>query len=346
VCDDAASPCVKIDPITAIESSGALDLVVRALSADDELAALGSAWGEPLAPGEESTANDPVVLAGDADKVVHALALGRRTSTGYRIEALHVGAITPSRALATLAEAFASERLELLVRADTGEDVQEISAAARAAGLAPVFRQDTYLGSLDGVRRPSWRPFTFRSYEEVGRAGMLAILRACWGEGRGPSDKEHADELDDFLGLAAGSGSGEADVSLWRIVYRSDRLAGVALALREAGPPPLGTLLYLGLLPWARSRGLGRALHHEALWLLRSAGASVYCDATGVENAPMRRLLDGAGCERVGTSTLYARAAHPCAPRSSPTAALPIPGAPRSLLRAPMHAGTGVRSVR
>ncbi|HUN79664.1 MAG TPA: GNAT family N-acetyltransferase [Solirubrobacteraceae bacterium] len=263
-------------------------------------------------------------------------------SSGYRVEALHLGALAPGRALAALADAFAGERLELLVRADAGENLREVERAAREAGLQPVLRQDTYLGDLRDVGRPATRPFTFRDHRDVGPAGTLTALGACWGPAAGPSGKGHAEELEDLLTFAA-PGGGEPDDSLWRIAYHDGRLAGVTLAYCQPASPPLGTLLYLGLAPWARGRGLGRALHREALWLLRGAGARVYCDATDVANAPMRRLLREAGCERVGTSTLYAsdgrapagRAAHPA------TDPARCPGAPRSLLRVPLRADGG-----
>jgi ribosomal protein S18 acetylase RimI-like enzyme len=320
------------------------ELVVRALRPGDRLAALRPVWGAPLVCGGTPIAHDALVVEDSIDNTIAALALCRRTSSGRRIEALHVGATAAACALAALADALAAERLELLVEADTREEADALDTAAAAAGLAPVLRQDAYRGSLDRVKRPAWRPFTFRRYEDLGRGGMLTILNACWGIARGPSGKRHEHELDDFLALAAGAG--EPDVSLWRVAYHGSELAGIALGLREPAQPLLGRLLYLGLLPWARGRGLGRALYDEALWLLRSAGARRYRDATDIENEPMRRLLCHAGFERAGASTLYARDGRITEPRAAKsTAATPIPCAPRSLLRVPMNTVVSVRDI-
>lgn len=68
-----------------------------------------------------------------------------------------------------------------------------------------------------------------------------------------------------------------------------------------------GTLGYIGLLPNLRGRGLGRALHAEALWLMRSSGLERYEDGTEWDSAPMRAIFEAAGCEPVGSAVMFAR---------------------------------------
>jgi hypothetical protein len=90
--------------------------------------------------------------------------------------------------------------------------------------------------------------------------------------------------------------------------------AGVAFAHR---PPSsdTGTLLYIGLAPEHRGRGLGRLLHAQALASLKAAGASSYEDATAASNLPMRRVFERNGCGPQEEFRLYSWTPAPAPPR-------------------------------
>ncbi len=216
---------------------------------------------------------------------------------GRRVVGVYVApGIGGGEVLSALADESAGKRLELLAR-DAGPALE---AAAVSAGFAVVHRQVRVSGSLAGVGRPRHRPLTFRTYGEVGRRGMLAVLNAVWSGGPGPTGVPPAVALDEFIDAAP-------DTSLWRVAYHRGEPAGAMLPLLVDDDPPSGVLLYIGVCAALRRRGLGRALHAEALWRLRSAGAEVYRDSTTLDNAAMRHLFARAGCVEEGTSLLFAR---------------------------------------
>lgn len=250
---------------------------------------------------------------------VEALAAVAATPAGRRVESVRVAPGTsPAAILGALAAEFPGERIELLVP-NPGPDVDSL---ASAAGFEPVLRQVRVGASLGGLRRPSGRrPLTFRTFAAVGVRGMVAMLASIWSGGPGPTGLMAPVALAAFIDAAS-------DTRLWRVAYRAGSPAGVVLPLVEADGT--GILLYLGLLPEWRGRGLGTALHGEALWLLRAAGAERYRDSTTPDNLAMRRLFASAGCAEIGTSVLLVRPGRAPEP-AGPPARLPL-GAHVSLL--------------
>jgi GNAT superfamily N-acetyltransferase len=174
------------------------------------------------------------------------------------------------------------------------------------SGFAPVERTLDFRRSLAGVSHPRRRRFTFRRFAEVGRAGLRVLLAHLWPDGFGPLGLTPAGELDEFLDLASPPGR-QADTRLWRIAHLDGVAVGVILGLHPPVTPDTGVLLFIGLVPEARGRGLGTALHEEALWLLRGSGAAIYKDSAAETNHRMRRILDRAGCDLVGMSTRFER---------------------------------------
>jgi ribosomal protein S18 acetylase RimI-like enzyme len=327
------------DRVTGTEE----ELSVRPLGPGDELDRLVPAWGPALAESDAPAGQSVPLVIEDRARRIRALAVCRRVEPALRVEALHLDSIGAADALVALARTDRSRGLELLVEARLPGEARTMAQASAQAELRRVLDQGVYEGLLDGVVRPERRMFTFRRSDELGPASLIAVLGASWGGERGPSARIPAHELEALLALA--SGEHGPDTSLWRVAYCEGELAGVALALRHPGGA-IGTVLYLGLLPWARGRGLGGALHEETLWQLRCAGARVYRDATAVDNGAAIAILHNAGCERVGTSTLYASNSCGIAPGDPDMAFhLPIPGAPRSLLTVPMNTTVRERDI-
>jgi GNAT superfamily N-acetyltransferase len=209
--------------------------------------------------------------------------------------------------LSAVASAHPESRIELSVRDEP--DGLGLDEVAGAAGFELVYRQVRVGRSLTGVTRPPTRPFTFRRFREVGRRGLLLMLVGVWDGNLGPHGVSPDLELERLLDAARPAAGGPSDTSLWRVAYHAGDPAGVAL-VNDNGVGT-GTLGYIGLLPELRGRGLGRALHAEALWLMRSSGLERYEDATGYDNAPMRAIFAGAECEPIGSAALYARHREP-----------------------------------
>ena len=66
-------------------------------------------------------------------------------------------------------------------------------------------------------------------------------------------------------------------------------------------------LLYIGLDPQFRGRGLGGALNSESLWGCAAPASTQYEDSTTEDNAAMRRIFQSAGCEKVASSAVFVR---------------------------------------
>ncbi len=90
---------------------------------------------------------------------------------------------------------------------------------------------------------------------------------------------------------------GRFDPSLWSILRLDGRPAGAVL-LNPAPHAGGCELVYLGLVPSARGRGLGRALLERAIDGSASRGDRAIMLAVDEENAPAQRLYKGAGFRR------------------------------------------------
>lgn len=303
-------------------------LRARPLGPSEPIADLPPAW-RGATHARESAALDASLIILDGDAPV-AVAAAERLPAGVRVHGVH---LTPDTALgdvlAAVVAAHPGARVEVAAR-DPGAALEE---HAWRAGFDVARREVVVRGTLDRARRPAHRPFTFRTADELGRAGLRTLLAALWHGGPTPSRFATAgEELDQLLHHATPAGRGARPATaLWRVAYRDGDPAGVILARVDGDQ---GALAYLGLLPALRGQGLGRALHAEALWLLRTAGARAYEDATTVDNAPMRRLFARAGLTESATALLLVHDPRP-APAEQParTTAPTLPrGAHTSLL--------------
>jgi ribosomal protein S18 acetylase RimI-like enzyme len=271
-------------------------LSIRPVAETDDLSGLYPVWGAPLEP-----TGAGVVVLGDGLAV--GLAVTVPAAPGVRVEQLHVGAgVSAGEVLSAVADASAAAgRIELYAR-DAPDLLDEVAAEA---GFELAYRQGRVGRSLAELYRPANRPFTFRRWSEVGRRGLLTMLAGIWEGGDGPNRLPAELELERLEDVARPGPSEPPDMSLWRVAYYAGEPAGVALVIDAGGG--LGTLAYIGLLPELRGRGLGRALHAEALWLMRSSGLARYEDGTGVDNGAMRAILEDAGCQPIGSAVMFAR---------------------------------------
>ncbi|MEZ4238182.1 MAG: GNAT family N-acetyltransferase [Myxococcota bacterium] len=70
----------------------------------------------------------------------------------------------------------------------------------------------------------------------------------------------------------------------------------VALVVAQRAGDGWSTCTWMGLVPAARGRGLGHAVHRHALAMLRAQGATLYHGGTSAENAPMMACFARQGC--------------------------------------------------
>ncbi len=94
--------------------------------------------------------------------------------------------------------------------------------------------------------------------------------------------------------IAGHRAMGRYDAQLWSVIHVANRPAGVLLlsCSHEAG---VAELVYLGLVPWARGRGLGRAALLHAIRESRRVGCQRISLAVDRNNAPAIRLYRSLG---------------------------------------------------
>jgi mycothiol synthase len=108
--------------------------------------------------------------------------------------------------------------------------------------------------------------------------------------------------------VAGHKATGDFDPAKWFLAR--DRLSGQGLGvLLLARAPRTDTLelVYLGLAPAARGRGLGKLLMRHALATAARMGASRFCLAVDAGNVPALKLYYAAGLARVGSRVAMLR---------------------------------------
>lgn len=108
--------------------------------------------------------------------------------------------------------------------------------------------------------------------------------------------------LDDVL--AGYRAAGPFDPNRWWLAYRDGRPAGVVV-LTEIPEGPAWDLSYLGVVPEARGRGVGRGLVRRVLRAAREADVTRVLLAVDERNTPARRLYASLGFEESDVRDVY-----------------------------------------
>ena len=81
----------------------------------------------------------------------------------------------------------------------------------------------------------------------------------------------------------------------WLIGYRDDHPVGIVMPALTDLATHRATILFVGITPDARGRGLGFALTLKGLETIARRSPSGFIDSTDVQNGPMRRVLERIG---------------------------------------------------
>lgn len=228
------------------------------------------------------------LIARRAGSIVGALC-GTRTSFGYRIEWLRADPLHFEGAVAALLAAVESHSAGRIIEARLSLDADEASwHVLRLAGFHDEFDEICVERSLVDVDVDGLDPFEYRALSELGRERLVAEMTRCALD---PGFDASA-EVEEII-HAAGP---HLDSDLWTVVYHEGHKIGVLLLQRLPDQPGRGAILFMGLAPEARGRGLGRALHRAALLRLARSGSTEYVDATRVSNPAMQRIFAAHGC--------------------------------------------------
>lgn len=104
--------------------------------------------------------------------------------------------------------------------------------------------------------------------------------------------------------LAGHRAIGAFDPRYWSLIYEDDRMIGVML-LNPLPAQNAMELVYLGLIPEARGRGLGERLMNYAMWQSRVAGWDAMLLAVDRANEPAMRLYQSMGFRRIGVKSAW-----------------------------------------
>jgi ribosomal protein S18 acetylase RimI-like enzyme len=184
-----------------------------------------------------------------------------------------------------------------------------IERALARNGLAAIRDEVGYGRALEAPLAPEPSPFTLRSYEEAGKAALVAALAEVASDDPffGRRGMDALDALEEMIENA--TCGGVLDSSLWYLVEVDGRVAGVMLGQRRVGQRRAetreGSFAYIGLTRELRGKGLGSALHAAGLDLLAAAGATEYRDATALDNGAMQRVFERNGCTRLGSTRVW-----------------------------------------
>ncbi|MHB1557679.1 MAG: GNAT family N-acetyltransferase [Isosphaeraceae bacterium] len=136
--------------------------------------------------------------------------------------------------------------------------------------------------------------FVWRPYDPTIADEFRAVLQATYEGSLDMPELEGTRSLEDIL--AGHQAAGLFVPARWRLgILPGEPDSAAVLLLNEAPGREAWEVLYLGLTPKARGRGLGRAVIRHALDLARKAGAPVLELAVDLRNTPAVRLYRQTG---------------------------------------------------
>ncbi len=197
-----------------------------------------------------------------------------------------------------------------------------LDAAARASYLERSFRPMAELVYLQvDVRRsypasPLPAGFEWVLYSPAEHAAFAATIVESYRDSLDCPGLNGVRDVEDVI--AGHKSSGEFDPTLWFLLREQGQPRAVLLLSRTA---QAGTaeLVYLGLTPAARGRGLGDVLMRQALHSVASQGPGTLALAVDAGNVPALRLYHRHGLRRVGSKLALMRQLSPDTRHAQPT---------------------------
>jgi ribosomal protein S18 acetylase RimI-like enzyme len=148
---------------------------------------------------------------------------------------------------------------------------------------------------------PDWPGLTCQTYDEDPTLFQKTLIRTYEGTRDCPELNGVRDVAEIIDGHQA---QGSWDPGRWWLALEAGRPVGVVL-LAEVPEWQAWDVAYLGVVPAARGRGLGRALTMRAVRAAATAGAAQLTLAVDVRNQPARRLYTGQGFEPFDHREVY-----------------------------------------
>ena len=151
---------------------------------------------------------------------------------------------------------------------------------------------------------PPASPLSFESYSPATHDRLMCIIEATY---QGSLDCPLVDGLRETADVLAGyRAAGHFRPDWWLIARLEDRDVG-CLLLADHPADNQCEIVYAGIVPAARGRGLGLALTRRAQWLAKEAGKSRLVLAVDAANAPAIAMYRTAGCVAWDRRSVFVR---------------------------------------
>ena len=176
--------------------------------------------------------------------------------------------------------------------------LSQLTPAYREALLRAGFRDEgervEFKSPMDRLPEETGTPLTWQDMEALGRDTVLAMLvRVAEGDPTGAEERVTPGEaMDDWLSDAALS----SEPRCVQVGFL-DREAVAFVCAQVAPKDGWSRITYMGLVPAARSQGLGQWVHRRGFAMMRAQGGVLYHGGTAATNKPMVRLFEKHGCE-------------------------------------------------
>lgn len=185
------------------------------------------------------------------------------------------------------------------------EAAEQARSALARAGFS-------HLADLLYMHRSAYDPVPMRPVDgvawltlaDVGEAAFADIIRRTYIDSLDCPGLTGVRSMQDIL--ASHRGAGEFDPSGWFALQHRGQAAGVLITARTATRTSL-EVVYVGLVPEARGRGLGRLCMHHAILRARDLAMGRVSLAVDAANSAARRLYDAMGFTSHSTRSVWIR---------------------------------------
>lgn len=180
------------------------------------------------------------------------------------------------------------------------EEMRRVCVKAfEGAGLNRFRGLDVYQRDLSGYRsRELAHTLIFRSMAMAGEEPFIRLLGQIH---EGSLESLDEDPYEAFERFAS---SRPFTPNTWLMAFDLSTPVGMVLVQVDEDART-GSLLYLGVVPAFRGKGLGRLLHRKGLAILRKHLVTEYVAFADKKNEPMARILEKDGCSKVDFQEVY-----------------------------------------
>jgi putative RNA 2'-phosphotransferase len=240
------------------------------------------------------------------DRIVGALGLSPLSETQLLLEPPRVAegenpeSVLPGFLTGVLEALTKRGIAEVSASLDAGRpETAALAAIYEGAGLAHVQERDVWQRDLtDFTPGRSFDPLIYRSMAMAGEEPFVRLLREVQKESLERGDGDARREFDRLSSLEPFT------PNTW--VMALDLNTPVGLVLVQVDEDlRAGNLLYVGVVPSHRGKGIGRALHEKGLSLLRGHRVTSYTGYSDVQNEPMARIFEENGCVKIRRERVY-----------------------------------------